>query len=186
MLARHQLEAFSHRSPTIRALLAAPARLLDVTARARCHWETVGGVHRLCAGAVELSVTVRFTRYALASGAREGHANLGAAVGALLEAQAAAGVPVVAKEAKATGLCLPPRAARMGAAQLRTLRGQLDALEMEGTASTLPPPPSGLAANVVLGEYQNETLAWMLARERSRFGLEDLFETRVGDSTFCT
>ena len=69
---------------------------------------------------------------------------------------------------------MPPRARRLGAASLR-LRGQLKALETEGTAARPPPPPDGLSVN--LGEYQVETVGWMLARENSKFGIEDLFET---------
>ena len=45
---------------------------------------------------------------------------------------------------------------RLGAASLRTLRGQLKALETEGTAARPPPPPDGLSVNI--GEYQVERL----------------------------
>ena len=98
----------------------------------------------------------------------------------LLAEQQRQGTGVVAATIKSTGIFLPPRAAHMNAQDLRTFKGQLDAQEMEGTASPLPPPPGGLAPGLHLGEYQVETVGWMLQRERSRCGIEDLFETRVG------
>ena len=115
-----------------------------------------------------------------------GHDNLQHVVAALLRARAASGAPVVALGAKTTGLCVPPRALRLSAQERRTLRGLLVGLETEGTAAPSPEPPRGLAPNLRLGEYQLETLGWMLAREQSRYGMEDLFESSLGARTVLT
>ena len=161
------------------ALCAAPKQLVNVRGRVSPLLEN--GVYT--PNSVELCVEVRFASdvvNASLAQRREGfcHAGLDAAIGALLLARQKGGEAIAGLPLKTKGVCVPPRAARLGAASLRTLRGQLKALETEGTAARPPPPPDGLSVN--LGEYQVETVGWMLARENSKFGIEDLFETPLG------
>ena len=100
-------------------------------------------------------------------------------VAALVRARSAqdgaggAGREAAADAKLARGICLPPRALRMGGVALRARL--LDALETEGTSAALPAPPAGLASAVCLSSYQLESVAMMLARERSAYALEDLF-----------
>ncbi|KAJ8601930.1 hypothetical protein CTAYLR_004434 [Chrysophaeum taylorii] len=122
---------------------------------------------------VKLNLEPRVTEKGLTSGQWHmgGHAGLQEAVAALLSTLDR----VVAREQKSKGLAVPPRAARTPHTQLRTPVGLLNALETEGVRDEPPGVVPGLAEAVVLGEYQRETVAWMLAREKGAFGLEDLF-----------
>ena len=170
---------FGARVAALNALCAAPKQLVNV--RGRVSPLVENGVYT--PNSVELRVEVRFASdvvNASLAQRRDGfcHAGLDAAIGALLLARQKGGEAIAGLPLKTKGVCVPPRAARLGAASLRTLRGQLKALETEGTAARPPPPPDGLSVN--LGEYQVETVGWMLARETSKFGIEDLFETPLG------
>ena len=170
---------FGGRVAALNALCSAPKQLVNV--RGRVSPLVENGVYT--PNSVELRVEVRFASdvvNASLAQRREGfcHAGLDAAIGALLLARQKGGEAIAGLPLKTKGVCVPPRAARLGAASLRTLRGQLKALETEGTAARPPPPPDGLSVN--LGEYQVETVGWMLARENSKFGIEDLFETPLG------
>ena len=149
---------FGGRVAALGALYAAPKQLVNV--RGRVSPLVENGVYT--PNSVELRVEVRFANdvvNASLAQRREGfcHAGLDAAIGALLLARQKGGEAIAGLPLKTKGVCVPPRAARLGAASLRTLRGQLKALETEGTAARPPPPPDGLSVN--LGEYQVETLS---------------------------
>jgi hypothetical protein len=164
---------------------ASSTRLLLVSGQLLPKVECIGGVQQVLRDVATLSVSASFSERVMGI-SYEGHAGLESAVAALLKSRAEAGEPVVALEAKSCGLCLPPRAMRISSAERRQMKGLLLSLEMEGTAAPRPPQPPGLSKNLVLGEYQLETLGWLLARERSSFGLEDLFETTLGVDTVVT
>ena len=97
----------------------------------------------------------------------DGHANIEDAVGSVLRATNT----TVALALKTGGLDLPPRAQAAAWASLRTCDGLTDALETEGG----PKAGDGLLEGVELGDYQRETIAWLVAREQSPRSMEDLF-----------
>jgi hypothetical protein len=99
----------------------------------------------------------------------DGHAGVEDAVGSVLRATDT----TVALSLKTSGLDLPPRAQRAKWSSLRTCDGLADALETEGG----PKNGDGLLEGVELGDYQRETIAWLVARETSSRSMEDLFSS---------
>ena len=53
-------------------------------------------------------------------------------------------------------------------------------------ASPTPQRPVGLVEGLSLNDFQQETVGWMLKRETSNFGIEDLFESDVADKMSIT
>jgi hypothetical protein len=64
---------------------------------------------------------------------------------------------------------------------LRSMPGLLRAMELD--ERPLASQPDGLKDEVRLGEYQLESLGWMLAREQSPHALCDLYWTRLGSDS---
>ncbi len=182
-----EMQSYAPHSVALEKLMqcASATRLLLVSGKLRPKVECIGGVQQVIQGVATLSVSASFSERAMGIN-YEGHAGLETAVAALLKSCAEAGEPVVALEAKSSGMCLPPAAMRISSAERRKMKGLLLSLETEGTAAPRPPQPLGLSKALVLGEYQLETLGWLLARERSSFGMEDLFETALGAATVVT
>lgn len=182
-----ELQSYACHSDALEKLIqcASSTRLLLVSGRLSPKVECIGGIQQIVHGVATLSISASFSERSMGIN-YEGHAGLETAVAALLKSRAEAGEPVVALEAKSSGMCLPPRAMRISSEERRKMKGLLLSLETEGTAAPRPPQPLGLSKNLVLGEYQLETLGWLLARERSGFGMEDLFETTLGADTVVT
>jgi hypothetical protein len=195
----NEIIAIAQRIPFLQLLLS-HRNSLAITARTKPLVDDVGGQQCWRLGAVVLTVQARLLPAVLYSEKIRHHESkrlsstgfgnrcheLDDAVSVLIRAKAAARHDVVAFALKTDGVCLCPRAARMPVNQLRSLSGLLSAMETEGTASTPITQPHGLASSVTLRAYQLETLSFMLSRERSPFGMEDLFETRLGDSVAST
>jgi hypothetical protein len=141
--------AYAQRAPAAAALARAPRQLLDVTARVLPVHESVGGERRLRTDAITLRVAARLSTLAMRAGElREGLPGCEALLHAFVRARGAREACAPAK--LSGGLCLPPRAARLGAGSLRSLAGMLDALETEGSAASPPPCPAGLAPGLVV------------------------------------
>ena len=182
------LPACSHAAAQAAAALAGvSSSLLDVTAEVRPLLEADS---RVRSDAIKLSVRVQPTDKARNLEPGEGVPGMQGVVAALVRARSAqdgagsAGREAAADAKLARGICLPPRALRMGGVELRARL--LDALETEGTSAALPAPPTGLASAVCLSSYQLESVAMMLARERSAYALEDLFETIASERVAFT
>jgi hypothetical protein len=207
------LPACSHAAAQAAAALAGvSSSLLDVTAEVRPLLEADGRVRsdaislsnlvhasahhdaplspQVRSDAISLSVRVQPTDKARNLEPGEGVPGMQGVVAALVRARSAqdgaggAGREAAADAKLARGICLPPRALRMGGVALRARL--LDALETEGTSAALPAPPAGLASAVCLSSYQLESVAMMLARERSAYALEDLFETIASERVALT
>ena len=154
------LPACSHAAAQAAAALAGvSSSLLDVTAEVRPLLEADS---RVRSDAIKLSVRVQPTDKARNLEPGEGVPGMQGVVAALVRARSAqdgagsAGREAAADAKLARGICLPPRALRMGGVELRARL--LDALETEGTSAALPAPPTGLASAVCLSSYQLESV----------------------------